>query len=558
MTRREVGLASVAAIVFALAFSQPLLGRLAEPSFHDDWDFTEQLDWVAYASVTRFHHFPLWNPYKCGGMPLLGNPQSRFLTPLFVVHLLFGPVIGTHLEVLLHLAIAWAGGYFLACLLGLGWVGALACASIFPAASWLPLRVAVGQLVFLPTLYLPWIVLLIWLAIERRRPWFGAMAGLVAAVMLGEGGVYPILLALVFVTSIALTLAVARRSWWPVAVLLVFAGFAAGFAAVKLLPAVELMRAHPRPAGQSEVNSLGSLLDMLLSRNQDLDRTAPGGWQFHEYGAYVGAVAVLLAVLGIASSPRRILPWLVSAGVLVILAAGDLGPAAPWTILHVVPGFSSSRVPSRLLIPLTFAIGVMAGFGADVVARTRPPLGRLVAVALVAACIVDAWLVGVPNLRQVFGGEERLQAVAPEFRQMSAKASVFHMLGYARANMGAVTCYEAGAFPTVVKGADEASYRGEQYLLGAGSVSLLEWSPNRLGYEVDAAEPTVLVVNQNYDRGWRVVEGRGEVTSHGGLLAVRLPGGRGRIRLAYRSRAFLLGLAITAATCVVAFVVRRR
>ena len=29
---------------------------------------------------------------------------------------------------------------------------------------------------------------------------------------------------------------------------------------------------------------------------------------------------------------------------------------------------------------------------------------------------------------------------------MSARASVFHMLGHARANLGAVTCYEPGVF----------------------------------------------------------------------------------------------------------------
>ena len=125
MRRREVVLAVVGAIVFALAFSQPLLGRLAQANFHDDWDFTAQLNWVAYASVARFHQLPLWNPYKCGGMPLLGNPQSRFMTPLFLLHLLFGPVVGAHLEIPFHLAIAWGGGYLLARALGLGAPGAV-------------------------------------------------------------------------------------------------------------------------------------------------------------------------------------------------------------------------------------------------------------------------------------------------------------------------------------------------------------------------------------------------------------------------------------------------
>src|SRR5439155_27073360 len=108
----------------------------------------------------------------------------------------------------------------------------------------------------------------------------------------------------------------------------------------KLLPAAALMRAHPRPVGQSEANSLGNILTMLFSRNQDLDRPSLGPWQFHEYGAYVGPLAIVLAGVGIASSARRVLPWLVSAAVLVVLAAGDIGRAAPWTMLHALPGFS--------------------------------------------------------------------------------------------------------------------------------------------------------------------------------------------------------------------------
>jgi hypothetical protein len=417
----------------------------------------------------------------------------------------------------------------------------------------------VGQLVFLPALYLPWVARAIWNGIERRRPSRAAVAGLLVAIMLGEGGVYPVLHTVLFIALLTLTLAAWRHSWWPVVVLLIFASFAAGFAAAKLLPAVELLRAHPRPFDQPEANSLGSLLGMLVSRDQDLDRHPPGRWGFHEYGAYVGAVPILLAMVGVVSSSRgRVLPWLVPAAVLLALAAGDFGRAAPWTMLHAMPAFSFSRVPSRLLVPVTFAISVMAGFGADRIARTRPPGGGLVALLLITGSVVDAWLVGVPNLNYVFGGEERTQPLAPTFRQMSARASTFHMLGFARANMGAIRCYEVPTFPSEVKGADEPGYRGEQYLLGAGSVRVVEWTPNQLAYEVDAAAPTVLVVNQNYAPGWRLVEGRGTVVPDGGLLAVTVPAGTQRVRLLYRGGAFLLGLAITTATSVAALVVRRR
>jgi len=59
-------------------------------------------------SVAHFHQLPLWNPYECGGTPMIGDPQSRVLTPFFLIHLLFGPVVGIHLEIALHFALLWA------------------------------------------------------------------------------------------------------------------------------------------------------------------------------------------------------------------------------------------------------------------------------------------------------------------------------------------------------------------------------------------------------------------------------------------------------------------
>jgi uncharacterized membrane protein YfhO len=62
---------------------------------------------------------------------------------------------------------------------------------------------------------------------------------------------------------------------------------------------------------------------------------------------------------------------------------------------------------------------------------------------------------------------------------------------------------------------------------------------------VGVESPTEMVVNQNYDTSWRLVRGKGEVFSHKGLLAVRLPAGAQRLELRYRSHPFLIGLVIS-------------
>ena len=205
---REGVLVAVGALAFALAFAYPLLRHFGQPGFNDDWDYTWQLHWVPYLTVVQFHQFPLWNPYKCGGMPMLANPQARFMTPFFLLHLIWAPVVGTHLEVVLHLATAWAGGYVLARVMGLGVLAAILCGSLFPGSSWFYLHMGVGHVVFLPALYLPWFIALLWIAAEQRRLFMAALGGAVLALIFFEGGVYPVTQAGLFAGLLGLVLTV--------------------------------------------------------------------------------------------------------------------------------------------------------------------------------------------------------------------------------------------------------------------------------------------------------------------------------------------------------------
>jgi uncharacterized membrane protein YfhO len=111
--------------------------------------------------------------------------------------------------------------------------------------------------------------------------------------------------------------------------------------------------------------------------------------------------------------------------------------------------------------------------------------------------------------------------------------------------MGALECYEYTDITTKAVGYDQPGYRGEQYLTGPGTVAVSRWTPNALTYEVSAPMPTVLTINQNYNEGWRLSAGRGELFANGGLIGVRLPAGRQRLTLSYRSVQFLYGLVVS-------------
>ena len=212
---REFAWVATGSLVFAAVFLYPILceikylgpglhdwlvaaphfGNLAKLPINEDLDMFDQLRWVPYYTLTHFHQWPFWNPFKCGGMSMLGNPESAIVTPFLLIYLAGGLLAGIFLEIYLHIAIAFVGGYVLGRELGLRPLACLVLAGMFPSSSWLPLPIAVGHLNFLPAAYFPWII-----AIPA------AIGGLFCALTLTEGN-YTFLYAVMLVTIVAITFA---------------------------------------------------------------------------------------------------------------------------------------------------------------------------------------------------------------------------------------------------------------------------------------------------------------------------------------------------------------
>lgn len=557
----EVLAVALASVAFATSFTFQLLMHLSGTGPGGDNDYFRETAWAASYTVNHFKQIPFWDPYKCGGVPLLADPQSRLLTPFFLLHLAFGPIVATNLELTIHLAIAWAGGYVLGRLLGLGYLAAAVCASVFPSSSWIYLHFAAGHISFVPILYLPWMLSMWLLSAERRQVLWAAAGGLFCAVAFVGSGIYVSYLAAPFLASVAIMMAIVRRQVWPVLALLLMAIFALGFSAVKLVPILALHIS--RTTASDEIETLGMLAQCLFSRNQDLYRWLDGiQWSFFEYGAYIGPFFAGLAMLGVFTGRRRALPWLAGAAVMLALSLGSPAWWAPWPLLHRLPIYDSVHVPSRFLIIFVMALAPLAGLGAEALCR-RGRLWTTVAAVILLAGLADSWMVNRINIFhgtrvQIPGGAAESQ----QFRQFWSVSDI-DTLPIARSNQGALNCYEDRRLIGMDKlglhatGYNQPGYRGEQYLLGDGSVRLGDWTPNALIFEVDVPSPTTMVVNQNYESGWRLVKGQGEIFSRGGLIGVRLPAGRQQLELAYHNPAFVLGLVITMLTFMAMFMVWR-
>jgi hypothetical protein len=579
---REACWVGITSLGFAAIFAYPMLCQLSylgpglwgwlnlPPDFshlarfpaNGDWDLFTGLRWVPYYTVTHFGQLPYWNPYRCGGMPMLGNPESGIVTPFFLLYLVFGPYAGLYLEIFLHLAIAFAGGYLLARVMGLTRLAAVVCAGAFPASSWFDLHLAVGHLNFLPAAYLPSVTALLLLAIDRKSMFLAALGGLVCALTFTEGN-YTFLYAGIVVAILSLWLSISRLSVRPLIAGLMLGIFAAAFAALKMMPAWELLTIHPRPPFGPEYDDLKSMGIYLFSRNQDLYRGGVSVFLLSEYGAYWSPVFAVLAVLGIVGGRLiRTIPWVAGAILFFLLAQGDSGPHSALMLLRYLPMTHEIDLPARFIIGFLFCAGVLAAYGTDYLSGLNWRWAPRIDAVLVAAALLDSWMVGPPNLRYLFHNPVEPLPRAAEFHQYYV-ANPGNQTEIAIANMGSANCQGYGycSIPTDVVAMNDSdstiSYRGEYYLLGPGKLVQTRWSPNRLSYDVNVPAPTTLVINQNYYPGWKVTKGNATFVRHGTLLAVALPQGHQRITLSFHPRLLLLSLALTLTASIATFLLWR-
>src|SRR6266567_3505401 len=200
-------------LVISFAFCFPLLKDLYL-SCRGDWDFYLFLHEIPSISVFEYGQFPLWNPYCGGGIPLLGNPQLGFPSPIFLVTALFGVVGGLKIAVWLHTFLGMWGMWLLSGYMGVRGPARLAPSFIFIfSGSWV-LHLAEGHMVWLSAAFLPFFFLSFMKGIEQRR-WLPACA-IFESLMFYEGGTYVFAYSMLFVCVYALCYAVDRKSWQPV------------------------------------------------------------------------------------------------------------------------------------------------------------------------------------------------------------------------------------------------------------------------------------------------------------------------------------------------------
>jgi len=540
---RELKLVFLASAALSVIQWFPAIRDPAATGF-GDWQMIQHNWEAAYIAITRFHEWPLWDPFHCGGVSILRNPESQLYSPWFLLAFPFGTVIAVKLMLLGHIALGLAGMYWLArrryrlhpiasALSAIGW--ALSGCFAWDGAG--------GHATFSAFAYAPWLVYFV----HRKQVEAREIAWVVGILVLTlfEGGTYPLpFFGLMLIVELML-----RASRGAVLSSLRFGALtlllAALAGAIRLVPIALALREYPRQVPNTDALDLMTVLDMLTLRRHGW-KTPGHPFVWAEYGSYVGWPIVVLGVVGIGwvlwRGPRHLLLGLVLYGVLML---GNVHAYAPFSLLHNFPIYDSLRVPSRFAVLFTFYLALLAGHACDRLLQLRAPRSRTRlawATAACLACTLDILLVTWPIVDR--WSEPALDRAQPAPELMLVNRDYYRFYAsYPRLNLGTPACYVGGMNWAV----SSALWLGArpQLRLVARRAKLISWrkTPDTFIAEVDLPVPSRAILNQNFASGF--VTNLGVIVNDHGRLAVDLPAGRHRLELVYRPAELIPSAAVS-------------
>ncbi len=386
------------------------------------------------AQALREGRLPLWNPYTFMGAPFLANSQAGFFYPFNALMAWLPAEKAVSYSIVLHLIIAALGMYALARAgLKLGMLAAFTSAITFGLGGYLGAQVEhLNQLQVLS--WLPLQVLILYRSGQSSR--FALkpilLLSLLIALQVLAGHTQSLYICLVALAVVALTRVLPALSHLhtftlshlhPFLLLAIAGALAALMCAAQLLPTLELSRESYRSGGMT----LGEVASFSW-RPWVIGRALMPGYGdslFPEYVAYIGALGLALAVLGVVNrdggwgtedgfssvaaseSPRhgfravpsRLPSRSVSALALVvvgfILAMGIVIAPLFNVLFYWLPGFNLFRAQARWLVVFALGISMLVGLGVQALSnglststRRLWLLGWVVLMGLVAGVVV--------------------------------------------------------------------------------------------------------------------------------------------------------------------------
>jgi hypothetical protein len=538
----------LSAAVLSLVYTLPFLLKLKFWGVRD-WDLFTTLAAVPAQTILEYGQFPFWNPYHAGGNILFHHPEVAVLSPFLLLYVLFGAVIGLKLQVLLCYFLGFWGSQNLFQKLGMSVPAGLLAAAAYFGSVHFALHFAEGHMPFTHYCFLPWVLYFILRSTERSHAIIGAVLSL-SLMILGNGAAIPFLYTLTFCSVFFVLRAWQHRQGSELRNFIVATVGAVALSFVKFLPMTVYMLNNSWSGNPEEYIPIKALGPIFFGLKHSLfARNFPQQyWNWHEYGAYLSPLLVVLAVLALWRHFRAHWPWLITTLFFLLLGLGDFGSLSPWRLMTELPGFSSARATGRAFQFVIFSVAVLGGFGFDwirlMVNQKKYHVLLRSLVVLIAAIIVGtnlglAWRV----MNSTFVQPPTDIVRQSDFRHVVDRRK--KMYENFLSNRGSLISPElSAAYPSRGLVGPHDTVLMEFVLSGQASVSNQMYTPNRISLIVNATRTGKLALSMGYDPGWKSTDGR-LITSEQGVISFPFAAGRQDVILTYRSPYFRLGLFIS-------------
>ena len=361
---------------------------------------TEMIPWTTVAWQQVHHgHLPLWNPYSVLGLPLAFN----WLSAAFSVPSLIGYIVPLHLaytvQIIVTLIIAGTGMYVLGRVLHLGVLGSAMAATVFELSG--PSLNTLGWPLEQVMSWAGWLFALAVLLIRgRHRARDVVLFALVVTAMIYAG--FPelvIFVGLVLALFVGAYLLLHHR--WnpsPTAILrpvgdLIVAGVAGlALGAPLILPGLQLASQSIRSQRIGVlVLPLHTVIGVVF---EGFDGRPESAWP--GVGFYVGAIALVLAFVGVVARRKR--PEVMAFGVVALATSFVLWIVPSLGVLQALPFHLSRAKWVYMLGPLAMVLAILTGVGTDAVVRAPASRamrrGLAAGFATMGVVLAAVWLFG--------------------------------------------------------------------------------------------------------------------------------------------------------------------
>lgn len=504
-----------------------------------DWD--QNFAWAEATRIiiTRFHQFPFWDPYRCGGSAHFANPQISVISLQTLFVILFGTISGIKINILAHSFIGFIGFYLLSNQYGLSKKASIVASIIFSFNGIIGSFLSTGMVVFISYAYSPYILLFFDRAKQQKEIPYTAAALLALSYYAGYHICLILILYLVLQSVID---SILNRCFHPLRSLFQLGIIFSIFSLPKLLLSLQLMSVFPRLFEDISGFTFSNLWYFLTSPDQQLGTTIPVK-NLHnavdENSLYVGIIPMFFFFLFPYShrSVKEKLSISLLLICIILLMLGNVYRFSLYSLIHDLPILSSFRVAQRFrfafIIPFSFMIGI--GFD-HVIRRLSVRKANVFFIIVVLLLYIDMALFSSRNFFQLTLVVKDTYPTA--FQEKFSQKTQYddYILSYiensvpkdmenswtfspwsfeyilARQNIGTIYCYDSITGNVSARGSDENDYRGEWYVAnGSRKIILKDWTPHRISVILTKTKTLpaddILVLNQNYYPGWYAKKG---------------------------------------------------